>query len=247
RQPRAGAGDDAHRTLAAVSAVPGLRRGHRLPAGPGPAPGRDRRRPGQVPRRTLLATAGAAAVRHGGRGRAAVLLRSRGEAARRLPRRFPRVLGSLPAWRPGLLRAGGLPGPADLEPPVVRSLPVGLHRRVVAALAPRPAPAGTCRPGAGTGAVGLVPAVVAGAGAGPGATAAGRPFRLDPCAGGLLVQPRPVLRRVPARLPGGTQRRLLGRSRTPALAGAAGVARELGRAGRLHARLRGQRSARGTA
>src|SRR5690606_26451296 len=115
------------------------------------------------------------------------------------------------------LRAGGLPGPADLEPPVVRGLPVGLHRRAVAALAPRPAPAGARRACHWAGAVRLGPAVVAGAGAGPGAAAAGRPFRFDPRAGRRLVQPRPVLRRVPARLPGGTQPWLLGRSRTPVL------------------------------
>src|SRR5690606_3944202 len=134
-----------------------------------------------------LAPAGAAAVRHGRGRRAAVLLRGGGEAARRLPRRLPRVRGPLPAWRPGFLRPAGLPGPADLEPPVVRRLPVGLCRRAVAAVAPRPAAAGMRRAGAGAAAVRPGPAAVAGARAGPGAPAADRPLRFDPRAGRRLV------------------------------------------------------------
>src|SRR5690606_18963499 len=130
--PGAGAADDADRALAAVAAVPGLRHGYRLPAGPRPAPAGPRHRARRLHRHPLPAAAAAAGVRHGGGGGAPVLLRGGRAVARRLPRGLSRVLGALPPGRRQLLRCRWLPGPADLEPPVVRRLPVGIHGGAVA-------------------------------------------------------------------------------------------------------------------
>src|SRR5690606_35105198 len=210
-------------------------------------PGRGRGRPGTLPRQPLLAAAAAAAVRHGGGGAAAVLLLGGRAAARRLPRRLPGFLGALPVRGRFVLRCRWLPDPADLEPPVVRGLPVGLHGGAVAAVAAGAAAPGPRRRRAGTRPVRLGAAAVAGAGPGPGAAAADRPLRFDPRPGRRLVQPRPVLRGVPARLSGRAPRRVLGRGGAPALAGPAAVAGQRGRAGRLYRFLRRQRAAPGPA
>src|SRR5690606_38710621 len=137
-RPRARAVHDAQLAVAAVAAVPGLGRGHGLPAGPRKARCRGRERARALPRTALVAAAGAARVRDAGGGAAAVVLRGGGEAAERVPRRLPGVLGPLPRRRRKLLPGRRLPGAADLEPPVVRRLPLGLHRGPVAAAAPRP-------------------------------------------------------------------------------------------------------------
>src|SRR5690606_17860824 len=153
--------------------------------------------------RTLAAPAAAAGGGDAGGGAAAVLLPGAGQPLRRLPRRIPRVLGPLPGRRRRLLqRRRRLPGAADLEPPVVRGLPVVLHPRAVAAAAIRAA-----RPGAARGAPrprprrARTPAVAA-AVPGAGADRPARRVRLHPRPGRRLVQPRPVLRTVHARLPG---------------------------------------------
>src|SRR3546814_5569133 len=84
-----------------------------------------------IPGRGCLASAGAPGIRGAGGSGAAGLLRSRREDAGRLPRWLPGVLGTLPPGRWQLLPRRPMPAPADLEPPVVRGLPVGLHGRAV--------------------------------------------------------------------------------------------------------------------
>src|SRR5690606_27001857 len=135
------------------------------------------------------------------------------------------VLGALPGRRRQLLPGRRLPGPADLEPPVVRGLPVGVHRRGLAAGAPGAAHARSRgrAPGQAAG-IRTRPAAVAGAAARPRPPGAGRPLRIDPRPGQRLVQPRAVLHRVPARLPGGARRAGMECLRTDALAGTGGVA-----------------------
>src|SRR3546814_3177795 len=76
-------------------------------------------------------------IRDAGGSGAAGLLRSRREDAGRLPRWLPGVLGTLPPGRWQLLPRRPMPAPADLEPPVVRGLPVGLHGRAVGVAADR--------------------------------------------------------------------------------------------------------------
>src|SRR3546814_5388156 len=122
--------------MAAVAAVPGLGRRHRLP----------HRQVGQwIPGRAILASAGAPGIRDAGGSGAAGLLRSRREDAGRLPRWLPGVLGTLPPGRWQLLPRRPMPAPADLEPPVVRGLPVGLHGRAVGVAADRAVGAGARR------------------------------------------------------------------------------------------------------
>src|SRR5690606_22547835 len=120
RQPGARAVHDAELAVAPFAAVPGLGRGHRLPARQGPSRGGGGRHPTALPRTAHLAAAAAVGLRHAGGGAAAVLLRGGRQAARRLSRRLPGVLGTLPGRRRQLLPGRRLPGPADLEPPVVR-------------------------------------------------------------------------------------------------------------------------------
>src|SRR3546814_6899677 len=114
--------------MAAVAAVPGLGRRHRL----------THRQVGQlIPGRAILASAGAPGIRDAGGSVAAGLLRSRREDAGRLPLWLPGVLWTLPPGRCQLLPRRPMPAPADLEPPVVRGLPVGLHGRAVGVAADR--------------------------------------------------------------------------------------------------------------
>src|SRR5690606_36328371 len=77
----AGAGDAAHRAVAAVPAVPGLGHGDRVPGCPRPPRG-----PGRFPLhgRTLAAPAAAAGDGDAGGGAAAVLLPGAGQPPRRL-------------------------------------------------------------------------------------------------------------------------------------------------------------------
>src|SRR6185436_8876761 len=106
------------------------------------------------------AAAAAAAVRHGGDRAAAVVLR--GRAAARLCGWLPRLpaplLHRLRRLLPGRRR---VPDPADLEPPVVRGLPVRLHLGPVDPGARVAAGAGTRRRGAVAPAARLRPAVAA--------------------------------------------------------------------------------------
>src|SRR5690606_36474948 len=132
----------------------------------------------------LVAAAGAAGLRHAGGRTTTGVLRSGGEAARRLPRRLPRLLGPLPGREPRLLPRRRLPDRADLEPPVVRGLPVGVYGGGLAAAAPCAAGDGA-RWGAAGHAAGRRPDGAAGARAAarPGARAAGRALPVDPCPG----------------------------------------------------------------
>src|SRR5690606_8709327 len=101
-----------------------------------------------------------------------------------LLRWIPGVLGPLPPGRRQLLRRRWLPDAADMEPSVVRRLPLGVHDGVVAAAQAGAADAAAAGRAPGPDAVirGR-PAAGAGAVPGPGQDADGRTLRGHPCPG----------------------------------------------------------------
>ena len=177
------------------------------------------------------AAAVAAAVRHGGDRAAAVVLR--GRAAARLRGQRPRLHAAVRHRLRRLLQRRRLvPDPADLEPPVVRGLPVRLHAGAVAAAARVAACARAHRASAEPRAARRRVPVAADRRAGAVADHLDRSFSGHPRAGRRLVPARHLSRRVRRRRGVGARCGRLAALRRAALAGAGAGRGRLGRDGR---------------